>query len=131
MSISSDPKMIALSKLFYDSAIKSLVDDAIKLAGANLKKDPKTYYKTSRMVFKAVTAAAAQRILEDGGNRQLLEDTYSPADAWVLYLHRNPGIAAKLASEKLKVSIKAGKQKKLGLKLIEGGLSKTDEEEES
>ncbi len=121
----ADQKTIALAMLFYDNDLRTLVDDAIKLAGVDLKKDPKTNYKTSRMVFKAMMAAAAQRILEDGGNQKLLEDTYSTEDAWSLYLLRNPEIAAKLEAQKPKAppKPKTGKQKKLGLKLIEGGLS--------
>jgi hypothetical protein len=123
MSDTRDPKVLGLAQTFYDTAIKDLVDNALKMMKVGVNKDQKAYFKASRQVFKALAAAAAQRILEEGGNQKLLEDTYSPADAWALFLLRHPDIAAKLAAEKPGVPLAPGeKQKKLGLKLIEGGL---------
>jgi len=124
MSDTPDLKALGLAQTFYDTAIKDLVDNALKMMKVDVKKDEKAYYKASRQVFKAIAAAAAQRILEEGGNKKLLEDTYSPNDAWVLFLSRHPDIAATMAAAEAKAAAKpGGKQKKLGLKLLDGGLS--------
>jgi hypothetical protein len=84
----------------------------------SIKKDQNAYFKASRKVFKALMAAAAQRMLEDGANRQLLNDTYDPEDAWALFLHLNPAVAKKLAALEPKAPPKPSA---LDLKLIQGG----------
>lgn len=108
----SDPKVQAIAKTLLENGIKNMVDTSLKAMGADFKKDPKKYYRASRQVFKAIVAAAAQRILEDGGNRKLLEDTYSAEDAWELFLELHPEIAAKIEPQA---------PPKLLLKLLEGG----------
>jgi hypothetical protein len=115
----SDPKVQALATTFLEHphGVKTLVSTALKAMEVDIKKNPKAYYKASRQVFKALIAAAAQHILEDGGNRQLLADTYSPEDAWTLYLARHPELAAKLAAQEPKPPPKPNSL----FKLIPGG----------
>lgn len=92
----SDPKVQAMAKVFLEEGISKMIDTTLKAMEVDLKKNPQAYYRGSRQVFKALMAAAAQRMLEDGANTQLLQDTYNPLDAWELYLTRHPDIAAKL-----------------------------------
>jgi len=115
----SDPKVRAIAKDFLNYGIKKMVDTALAAMEVDIKKDSKAYFKASRQIFKALVAAAAQRMLEDGANRQLLRDTYSPEDAWGLFLELHPDIAAKVTAAEPKAPPKP--QKKLNLKLIEGG----------
>jgi hypothetical protein len=110
----SDPKMLAIAKNFLDHGIKNMFDTALKAMEVDIKKNPKAYYKASRMIFKALVAASAQRLLEDGANTKLLSDTYYPRDAWELYLQLHPDIAAKLEP-------KPPPKPKAKLQVIEGG----------
>ena len=114
----SDPKVQVIAKDFLNYGIKKMVDTALAAMEVNLKKNPKAYYKASRQIFKALTAAASQHMLEDGANKQLLRDTYSPDDAWELFLGLHPDIAAKIAAAKPKPP---PKPKNISFKLIEGG----------
>lgn len=114
----SDPKVQAMAKGFLGD-IGKMIDSALKELGVDLKKNPKAYYKSSRYVFKAIMAAAAQKMLDDGANTRLLADTYNPSDAWELYLTRHPDIAAKLTPKPPKSKPK--------LELIDGGKEETAE----
>lgn len=110
----SDPKVQAMAKVFLEEGITKMIDTTLKAMGVDLKKNPQAYYKGSRQVFKALMAAAAQRMLDDGANTRLLQDTYNPLDAWELYLTRHPDVAAKLQP-------KPPAKPKPKLELIEGG----------
>lgn len=114
----SDPKVQVIAKDFLNYGIKKMVDTALAAMEVSIKKNPKAYYKASRQIFKALAAAAAQHMLEDGANKQLLHDTYSPDDAWELFLSLHPEIAAKIAAAEPKPPPKPSQKK---LKLIEGG----------
>lgn len=114
----SDPKVQNMAKTFLEHGITKMFDTALKAMEVDLKKDPKAYYKASRLVFKALMAASAQKLLEDGANRALLRDTYSPEDAWVLFLDRHPAIAKKLAPPEPKAPPKPKFQVFEGGKLV-------------
>ena len=112
----SNPKVQGMARVFLNGSVKNLVDTALKAMKVDIKKDPSKYYKASRQIFKALVAASAQRMLEDGASRQLLRDTYTPDDAWDLFAELHPDLAAKATSAEPKPP-----PKKPGFKLIDGG----------
>jgi hypothetical protein len=114
-------------------SISPLMTNALLSLGVSLKKNPKEYYSTSRALLRAMVAASAQQMMEDGANRDLVAQTiYEHSNniansAWRLFLETHPEVAKQVAAEAAKkdaVLVAQAKNFKKAnpLKVVQGGL---------
>jgi len=129
--MAKDSVLEIAKKLMGD--MKPLIDKALADLGVDIKKNPKDYYRASRDVLRATVICAAQKMMEDGANKQLVSQTVyeharSIADtSWTLFLSTHPevakAIAAKTAKHDVELTEQAKNFKKANpLKIVQGGL---------
>jgi hypothetical protein len=99
MSDKNKPLEIAQS---VEKKVRKIVDEMFQAAEVDRKKDEKAYFLASNTIFAAVSACAAQRMLEDGlmTGRLRQKTGMISGVARDLFLANHPEIAAKIAEEK-------------------------------
>lgn len=106
--------------------IQGIVAQALKVKGVDRAKDEKAYFKATRDIYRALVAAAAQQMLDDGASPQfILQRTGSSVQTgWELYLERHPEVKAKLEAEAI------AKAKQAAFTVVSGGLSEEENGED-
>ena len=101
--VSPTTETIQHNAIFLQAGIEAQIDALLGNQGVSLEKDPKAYYKASRLALRGVIVAAIQRLYKDGANRsvvvQAIDSWESANEGWTLFLSEHPEVAAKVEAE--------------------------------
>ena len=97
------PNMPTTAEIAAQASVNmsKVVDTLLTSFEVDKAADPKSYFKVSREVLKALIAALTQRMFDDGANPALVGETLTKGGriGWQVFLDAHPEIKAKVEKE--------------------------------